>query len=127
MSLPGWCGIACGDGFDRMKNLIRAHPAIPFITPFATFIVLLGVKSVIPLGINWQYPIQVLLVTAVLLVTSHRLINQRPQNVVGSLFVGLAVFAVWVGPDLIWPSYRHHWLFENSVTGAARSSLPIAL
>jgi len=126
MSLPGWSGTDYGDGFDQMKNIIRAYPAMPFIAPFAVFIVLLGLKGVIPLGINWQYPIQVLFVSAVLLVTSRGLIKERPQNVVGSVFVGLAVFVVWVGPDLIWPSYRHHWLFENSVTGVARSSLPIA-
>jgi len=40
--------------------------------------------------------------------------------------VGIFVFVIWVAPDLLF-HYRHHWLFENSVTGHAASSVPAAL
>jgi CAAX prenyl protease-like protein len=39
----------------------------------------------------------------------------------------LLVFAVWVGPDVLWPSYRSFWLFQNSLTGTVQSSLAPAL
>jgi hypothetical protein len=39
-----------------------------------------------------------------------------------SIAVGIAVFLIWVGPDILF-GYRHHWLFENSITGSASSSL----
>jgi hypothetical protein len=28
-----------------------------------------------------------------------------------------------VGPDVLWPAYRSHWLFTNSITGEARSTV----
>jgi hypothetical protein len=40
--------------------------------------------------------------------------------------VGLFVFVIWVAPDLLF-HYRHHWLFENSITGHAARSLPPSL
>ena len=39
---------------------------------------------------------------------------ERPA---GSVLVGLAVFAVWVGPDLLIPGWRAHWVFQNRVFG----------
>lgn len=41
--------------------------------------------------------------------------------------VGAVVLAVWIAPDLLWPGYREFWLFHNSITGAARSTLPAHL
>ena len=35
----------------------------------------------------------------------------------------MVVFVIWVAPDVLF-GYRHFWLFENSLTGAAVTSLP---
>jgi CAAX prenyl protease-like protein len=35
----------------------------------------------------------------------------------------VAVFALWIAPDLLFPGYRQHWLFENFITGSAKSTL----
>ena len=110
-----------------MKKLAARFPGIPFIAPFAVFIVALGLKGVVPLGAKWEYPIQVLLVLAIWLLTSRQVITPRPSSLAASIGIGVVVFAVWIGPDLIWPSYRRHWLFENSLTGVAQSSLPAVL
>src|SRR6185369_12039304 len=40
-----------------------------------------------------------------------------------SILLGVAVFALWIAPDLLFPGYRQHWLFENSITGSAKSTL----
>jgi CAAX prenyl protease-like protein len=37
--------------------------------------------------------------------------------------VGIAVFALWIAPELLWPDYRSHWLFTNSITGPVSSSV----
>jgi len=50
----------------------------------------------------------------------------RAARPAASIGMGCAVFAVWVAPDLLF-HYRHHWLFENPLTGAAAGSLPAAL
>ena len=41
-----------------------------------------------------------------------------------SIVLGIAVSLIWVAPDLLWPEYRQFWLFENCLTGYARSSCP---
>jgi hypothetical protein len=40
--------------------------------------------------------------------------------------VGIAVFAIWIAPDLLFgPAYRHLPVFENSLVGFAASSAPV--
>ena len=34
----------------------------------------------------------------------------------------LAVFVLWVGPEVLFPGYHHFWLFSNSMTGASVST-----
>jgi len=97
------------------------HAAVPYIAPFAVFLGFLAVKSYLP----FEYPFRVLVVGAVLFFVSRKAISLRASQPVLSVLAGIAVFAIWIGPDLIWPGYRQHWLFENSLTGAARSSLPL--
>jgi CAAX prenyl protease-like protein len=41
--------------------------------------------------------------------------------------MGVMVFAIWIGPDLVIDNYRDYWLFSNPVTGAHSSSLPAGL
>src|SRR5438552_1330089 len=110
-----------------MKQLMAKYQFLPFVAPFAVFIVMLGLKGILPVDVRWHYPIQVVVVSAVLLSVRRREVFRVPVRPLAGIVIGLAVFAIWVGPDQIWPSYRHHWLFENSLIGDARSSLPSAL
>lgn len=96
---------------------ITKHPALPYVAPFAVFVAFLAVAQWVP------YPVRVVVVTAVLLLVSRHVIPWRISNPIGSVLLGVAVFVVWVGPDLLWPAYRTHWLFQNPVTGSAKSSL----
>jgi hypothetical protein len=43
-----------------------------------------------------------------------------------SLWLGIAVFGLWVAPDLLVPGWREHWLFQNVLTGKLESSMPEA-
>jgi len=38
--------------------------------------------------------------------------------------LGVAVFVIWVGPDMLFPAYRQHWLFQNPITGGMAAPLP---
>src|SRR5262249_40358650 len=51
-------------------------------------------------------------------------VSFRPGALLGSIAVGVAVFMLWVAPDILWPAYRTQWLFDNALTGSARSSVP---
>jgi CAAX prenyl protease-related protein len=81
----------------------------------------------LPVSPRFLYPTRVVVVVAVLLVCSRRLVSFRAGNWVGSILVGVAVFVLWIIPDLLSPSYRSHGIFDNSLVGSARSSVPADL
>jgi hypothetical protein len=55
------------------------------------------------------YPIRLAITVCVLLLFSRRYIRLRPSYPLASVVLGVAVFAAWIGPDLLF-GYRHHWL-----------------
>jgi CAAX prenyl protease-like protein len=114
-----------GENVKFTHKLIAKYPAIPFIAPFATFILMLASKQILPLPITWLYATQALIVVGVVLLTAPRVAS--PSRAYASIAVGVLVFVVWIAPDLLWPSYREHWLFKNFLTGAAVSSLPVGM
>jgi CAAX prenyl protease-like protein len=100
--------------------------SFPYIIPFAVFMAMLALRSQLHLG-RWEYPVWTLLVSAVLWFCSRSVIDLRVSYPVGTILIGVAVFAIWIAPELIWPGYRQHWLFQNQITGRAVSSVPEAL
>jgi uncharacterized protein len=95
-----------------------------YITPFIVFLAFLGVKGIFPFGPGFEYPLRVIVVSAAIIVFSRKVIPSHASAPIQSTLCGLAIFIIWVIPDLIWPSYRSHWLFQNSFTGTVASSLP---
>jgi CAAX prenyl protease-like protein len=78
--------------------------------------------ATLPLG--WFYPIRLLLVSATLLLVSRPYLSLRVRMPWASVAVGIAVFLIWVCPDVLFGvNYRHHWLFENAITGDAKASV----
>jgi CAAX prenyl protease-like protein len=73
------------------------------------------------------YPARVIAATLVWWWCARRLVGWRLSSPWGSVLVGVAVFGVWIAPDLIWPGYRGSWLFSNSILGEARSGAPAGL
>lgn len=71
------------------------------------------------------YPVR-FTVVLLLLVAARQYISVRPRFVLRSVILGVAVFLIWVGPDVLF-GYRHFWLFENSLTGRAISTIDPAL
>jgi len=66
------------------------------------------------------------IVAAVIGALSWPYLRFHPSAPLASIGLGIAVFVVWVAPDVLF-GYRHHWLFENAVTGMATSSLGVHL
>jgi hypothetical protein len=109
------------------KGLLSKYPSLPYVAPFAVFVGFLMLEKFLPGGTGFLYPIRVMVVLAVLIACSRSVIDFRVKNAVGSTLLGVAVFVIWVGPDVLWPHYRGFWLFTNSVMGAVSSSAPAAL
>jgi CAAX prenyl protease-like protein len=102
--------------------------ALPYVLPFATLIALLALAPHLHLPPAWNYPLRTAAVLAALLAVSRGVIVLRPSRPGWSVVVGLAVFAIWVGPDLLFPGYHQHWLFGNVLTASpAASVIPEAL
>ena len=99
---------------------LKPPPALAYIAPFAVFIALRW----LPFPPEWLAPVRLVAVAATLAVFSRGSIPRRPAFPIGSIVLGAAVMAVWIGPDLLWPGYRDSWLFHNAVMGVARSTLP---
>jgi uncharacterized protein len=108
------------------RSTIASSPSWPYVAPFAIFIGFLAIGPYLPVGPEISYPLRVVVVTAAVVIWSRSLVKLRPCRAAESVLMGLAVFAVWIGPDLLWPGHRAHWLFQNSLTGSLASSVPEA-
>ena len=100
------------------------YPALPYVAPFLAFLAFLAVDRFLPFGAEWNYAIRFAVIFGLLIWLSRRVIPWRISSFAGSAVLGAVVFAIWVGPDLLWPGYRQSWLFNNSIVGAPQSSLP---
>jgi CAAX prenyl protease-like protein len=102
--------------------------SLPYVVPFGAVIALLAVYPHLTLSPLVEQVVWILVITAVLAgVARPVLFNQRDlrvRNWGGSLFIGVAVFAIWIGPDRIFPGYHSHWLFTNPITGSVAAALP---
>jgi CAAX prenyl protease-like protein len=96
--------------------------ALPYVLPFAVFIGFLALQKYVPISPNLEFLVRDLLLAAILLGFSRHVIQLRPQHLVGTVMIGVAVFAIWVGPDVLFPSYRQHWLFQNAILGKLSTS-----
>jgi CAAX prenyl protease-like protein len=88
-----------------------------YVAPFAVLMAMLLVGNTLSLDPHYWYPVRTVAVAAALLWFSRSAIRLRPRRPWASVAVGVAVFVVWVAPDALWPAYREHWLFRNSLLG----------
>ncbi len=97
--------------------------AVPWVAPFALFMVLLAVLK--PLGIAqpWNALFWIVVLVAALLFFSRSVIELVPKHFLMSTAIGIGVFMLWIAPDALWPGYRSHWLFSNSIVGVPASGL----
>ena len=109
---------------DSHSSRQGSQATLAYIAPFGAYVGLMGLEHAFSLPASWFYPIRLVVVAAVLLTVSRPYLSLRVRQWVPSILVGIAVFLIWIAPDVLFgPGYRHHWLFENSVTGAAKASL----
>jgi CAAX prenyl protease-like protein len=103
---------------------LERYPALPYIAPFLVFLTFLAVDPFLPFGAEWNYALRFAVIFGLLIWLSRRVIPLRFSSFAWSVVLGVVVFAIWVGPDVLWPAYRQSWLFNNSIVGAPKSSLP---
>ncbi len=99
------------------------NPAIPYVAPFLTFIALLAIQKSISFLGEWEYAVRVAIVAAVIFAVSRRVLDFKVRHLLPSLAIGVGVFALWIAPDTLFPGWRQHWLFTNSIMGEVKVSL----
>jgi uncharacterized protein len=109
---------------EAAKGSLIRHPALPYVIPFVVFLAFLAVDRYLPFSSQTNYAIRFFVVFAVLAIFSRQVITFKFAQFWGSAAIGAALFAIWVGPDVLWPAYRQSWLFTNGIVGAPKSSLP---
>ena len=109
-------------------SLPTRNPTLSYIAPFLAFVGIMAIEKAAGLPTGWLYPIRVLAVTGILIAFSRAPLAVRPSHRLLSAALGAAVFVLWIAPDVLFgPGYRHHWLFQNPLTGANASSIPADL
>jgi CAAX protease family protein len=100
--------------------------SLPYVVPFGAVIVLLAVHPVLSLSPLAEQALWILVMTATLGWVARPALDFRIRNWAGSLLMGVAVFAIWIGPDRIFPGYHSFWLFTNPVMGSVAGTFPEA-
>ncbi|MGP8246071.1 MAG: CAAX prenyl protease-related protein [Bryobacteraceae bacterium] len=104
----------------------RESRTLAYVAPFCVYVASMGLERLLHIDGVWPYALRYGLALAAALVFSRGTVSFTVRNPMASAAVGLLVFVLWVAPDQLW-NIRHHWLFENPLTGAAVSSIPLAL
>src|ERR1700730_13269364 len=102
---------------------VTRNPSAPYVVPFAVFLVFLALQRSIPLPPVVEGPLRLILLALVLYVFSRHVIDLHATALLASTLLGIGVFAIWILPDVLFPAYRQHWLFQNALTGPISSSL----
>jgi uncharacterized protein len=99
------------------------HPNVPYIAPFLTFLAMLAIQKQLAFLGDWEYAVRVAVVGAVIYIFSRKVLDFKVRFFWPSLAIGLAVFVLWIAPDTLFPGWRQHWLFTNSMMGEVKVSL----
>jgi len=102
---------------------VNRYPSLPYIAPFAVFMGFLALRAVAPLPELLEQIAWIALVAAVIFAVWRPVLDFRLRHAAASIAIGVAVFVIWIAPDLISSSYRHSWLFTNSLVGSPHSSV----
>jgi CAAX prenyl protease-like protein len=93
-----------------------------YVAPFVAFVSVMALERMLGLPLVWSYAVRLAIVSVLVAMFSLPYLSFRPGAPLASIGVGIAVFLIWIGPDLLF-GYRHFWLFENSLIGSARTSI----
>jgi CAAX prenyl protease-like protein len=110
----------------RVHAWNQKHPSISYVAPFALFLIFLEVSQRLPIALRFEAPIRVFIMAAVCVFFWPPDISLRPYDTLASLAGGLAVFFIWIAPDVLFPGYRATPLFSNWIVGHPHSSIPAA-
>ncbi len=99
------------------------HPAAPYTAPFVYFLLCLAVLPKLGLAPRAELAFWLVSGLAVTWLFSRGLLRMRFAAPAASAAVGVAVFALWIAPDMLFPGWCSHWLFSNPLLGEVKATL----
>src|ERR1035438_2516166 len=99
---------------------LKKGSTIGYALPFVVFIGFLAIHPLVPV----PQPVRFLSILALLLIVSRNILPPRPSRLFASVLLGIAVFSIWIGPDVLIPGYRSSFLFSNSIVGHPEGATP---
>jgi len=97
----------------------KKNPSLPYVLPFGVFLLFLALSAKTGLRPEIEYGLRVTILSLLLWFVSRRVISFKTVSTWGSILLGAAVFLMWIGPDLVSPAWRQHWVFQNPIAGSA--------
>ncbi len=107
-------------------GIVQEASTLAWAGPFVVFMVWLAIDKYLPIANPWKEIVRDVVLVAAILGFSRHLLPRRAPHWLASVALGLAVFAVWIAPDLIVPTWRSHWVFQNDIVGKLKTSIPPA-
>lgn len=101
-----------------------AAGTLAWVGPFAVFALWLVADKSLPLDNPGKEILRDGVLLAAILYFSRHVIPRSAPHWMPSIALGLAVCVLWVAPDALVPAWRSHWLFQNSITGRLKTSIP---
>jgi CAAX prenyl protease-like protein len=99
---------------------------LAWVGPFAVFALWLLAGKQIPLAWPAKEILLDTIVLAAIIGFSWRVLPRTAPHWLASIALGLAVFVLWIAPDTLVPGWRSHAIFENSLTGEVKTTIPPA-
>lgn len=110
--------------FASPMTIAERVPSLPYVAPFAVFMVLLATLPLVDLSPRADAVTRVVIVGTTLVVVGRPAIDLRVKQWGGTIAIGLGVFLVWIAPDLLIPGWRANAAFQNAITGTLTVSMP---
>ena len=101
--------------------------SVPYVLPFGLFVGLLAFQSALHLSGIVDLILRTVLLVAALLIFSRGVITLKMTVPLQTVLLGVAVFVIWIAPDILFPNYRQSIFFQNAVLGRISSSFPDTL
>jgi uncharacterized protein len=98
--------------------------SLPYVVPFVAFLVFLALQKYVPLSPSIEYSVRDIALAVVLFFLSRHVIDLHSVRRLETVIIGAAVFVVWIAPDVLFPAYRQHWLFQNAILGQIVNTIP---
>src|SRR5215469_2029810 len=91
-----------------------------YVVPFLIYIGMIA----LPLPPGILFPVRFVLVLSSILYFSRPYLSLKPSQPLASIGVGIAVFLIWIGPDVLFgPSYRHSPIFFSGPQSSLNPTL----